>query len=89
MKTLVTLKKSRVHSFINVDVSDINEKNDNWFLEFKTIKNKDKTVKDNSTIIKRDLPNWINYHLSAGWQIVYICDKLKNDKEIKNRIDLN
>jgi hypothetical protein len=67
-KILYILEKPRAKQYIRVMVDP--EDPDEWFILFQWIDKKTESIKHQSTIIRKDIPDWIRYQTeSLGWKI--------------------
>jgi hypothetical protein len=66
-KILYILEKPRAKQFIRVIVDPEDE--DEWFILFQWIEKKTNVIKHQSMIIRKDIPQWIEYQKSLGWEI--------------------
>lgn len=67
-KILYILEKPRAKQYIKVIVDPNDE--DEWFILFQWIDKKTESVKNQSIVIRKDIPSWIRYLTgSLEWQI--------------------
>ena len=67
-KILYILEKPRAKQYIRVMVDP--EDPDEWFILFQWIDKKTESIKHQSIVIRKDIPDWIRYQTeSLGWKI--------------------
>lgn len=66
---ILTLIKPRSPYRIEVIVNrEMNSDGEDWFLDFNHVLKSTGAIKYSSTIIRKDLDQWVDFHIRDGWK---------------------